>query len=102
MKRTVGVPLKKILDKNLKDPTFRLHFNASRALSELCHAISKARQSRGLTQAALAKACDTTQSVIARLESGNNGRMPSLELLGRIAKALKLSLIVGFEQPKAA
>ena len=51
-----------------------------------------------MTQAALAKACDTTQSVVARLEGGNNGRMPSLELLGRIAKALGLSLVVGFDQ----
>ncbi len=102
MRQNVGVPLKKVLEKKLKDPSFRHYFNTSRALSELCHSISKARQARGLTQAALAKSCSTTQSVIARLESGNNGRMPNLELLGRVAKALKLNLVVGFEQPKAA
>ena len=102
MKQAVGVPLKKVLEKKLKDPTFRLHFNESKALSELCFLVAQARQAKGLTQAALAKACETTQSVIARLEGGNNGRMPSLELLGRIAQALKLSLVVGFERPKAA
>ena len=102
MKNTVGVPLKKVLEKKLKDATFRMHFNESKALSELCFSVAHARQSKGLTQAALAKSCGTTQSVIARLEGGNNGRMPSLELLGRIAKALGLSLVIGFDRPKAA
>ncbi len=102
MKNPAGVPLKKVLEKKLKDPTFRHYFNESKALSSLCISISQARHSRGLTQAALAKACGTTQSVVARLESGNNGRMPSLELLGRVAKALKLNLVVGFESQKAA
>lgn len=102
MKQSVGVPLKEVLGKKLKDPSFRLHFNQSKALSELCSAITRARQSRGLTQRALADASGTTQSVIARLENGNNGRMPSLELLGRVAKALKLNLVIGFEDSKAA
>lgn len=102
MKQAVGVPLKKILNRKLKDPSFRLYFNESKALSELCFAVFQARDAQGLTQAALADACGTTQSAIARLENGNNGRMPSLELLGRVAKALKLMLVVGFEKPKAA
>lgn len=90
------------MEKKLKDPSFRLHFDESAALSELCHSIARARQSRGMTQAALAKAVGTTQSVIARLERGNNGRMPTLEILGRIAHALNLSLVVGFEHARAA
>ena len=102
MKNTVGVPLKKVLEKKLKDPTFRLHFNESKALSELCFSISRARQAKGMTQDALAKTSGTTQSVISRLEGGNNGRMPSLELLNRIFQTLQLNLVVGFERPKAA
>lgn len=102
MKSAAGVPLRKVLEKKFKDPSFRHYFNESKALSNLCHSISQARHTRGFTQAALAKSCGTTQSVIARLESGNNGRMPSLELLGRVAKALKLNLVVGFESQRAA
>ena len=102
MKKAVGVPLKRVLEKKLRDPSFRMYFNESKALSELCSAITQARQARAMTQAALAESAGTTQSVIARLESGNNGRMPSLELLGRVAKALRLSLVVGFEKSKAA
>ena len=48
------------------------------------------RAKRGLTQAALAKAAKTTQPHIADLESGKHGG--SLEMMARIAKALKVKL----------
>ena len=48
------------------------------------------RAKRGLTQAALAKAAKTTQPHIADLESGKHGG--SLEVMARIAKALKVKL----------
>lgn len=96
------VPLKKILQKKLKDPQFRFHFEESRSISELCRSVAQARHAIGLSQEELAKKTGTTQSVIARLENGNQGRMPGLELLRRIAKALGLSLVVGFEKKKAA
>jgi ribosome-binding protein aMBF1 (putative translation factor) len=94
--------LKKVLQKKLKDPQFRLYFEESRGISDLCEAVAKARLARGLNQTELAKKVDTSQSVIARLEKGNQGRMPSLDLLGRIATALGLNLVVGFEKKKAA
>ena len=94
------MPLKKILEKKLKDPEFKFYFNESRAVSDLCHSVALARQSKGLSQTTLAKKVGTTQSAIARLENGNLGRMPRLDLLNRIAVALQLSLVVGFETPK--
>jgi transcriptional regulator with XRE-family HTH domain len=48
------------------------------------------RAKRGLTQASLAKAAGTTQPHVADLESGKQGG--SLEIMARIAKALKLSV----------
>lgn len=102
MRHKAGIALKNILRKKLKDPVFRLYFNESRAISELCYAVTKARQAKGFTQLKLAKACGTTQSVIARLERGNRGRMPSLDLLSRISNALNLNLVIGFEKRKAA
>ncbi len=101
MKHT-HLPLKKVLQKKLKDPEFRLYFKESRAISDLCEAVARARLARGLSQVALAKKIDTSQSVIARLERGNSGSMPSLDLLSRIANALDLDLVVGFEKKKAA
>ena len=98
---TKHLPLKKALQKRLADPQFRLHFERSRSISDLCMAVARSRQSAGLSQVELAKKAGTTQSVIARLERGNQGRMPSLELLGRIARALRLHLVVGFEKSAA-
>ena len=81
---------------------FRFYFDESKAISVLCAAAAQARQVMGLSQAELAKRVKTSQSVIARLENGNQGRMPSLDLLGRIAAALNLNLVVGFEKRRAA
>ena|SRR5271155_5710125 len=102
MKYKVGVPFKKILASRMKDTEFRFYFNKAKALGELCSSVAHARTARRLTQTQLARACKTTQSVIARLEKGNQGRTPSLELLGRIAKALKMNLVIGFEDQRAA
>lgn len=48
------------------------------------------RAKRSLTQAALAKAAETTQPHIADLESGKHGG--SLEIMARIAKALRIKV----------
>ena len=99
--REIGISLQKVLRKKLKSPHFRYYFSESKSISDLCYKITQARQAKGFTQERLAKACGTTQSVIARLESGNNGRMPSLDLLNRIANALNLNLVLGFEKKAA-
>jgi len=50
------------------------------------------RRARGLSQKELAELTGTTQSAIARLESG--GRPPRIDTLLRIAEALDCELIV--------
>jgi ribosome-binding protein aMBF1 (putative translation factor) len=101
MSKTKHLPFKKVLRKKLEDAQFRCYFDESRAVSELCIAIVHARQVMDLNQLELAKKVGTSQSVISRLENGNQGRMPSLDLLNRVAKALRLSLVVGFEKKVA-
>jgi DNA-binding XRE family transcriptional regulator len=54
--------------------------------------VAEQRKSRGLSQAELAELTGTTQSAIARLESG--GRPPRLDTLLRIAEALDCELAV--------
>ena len=51
----------------------------------------EARRRAGLTQAELGRRVGTTQSAVARLERG--GTEPSLERLGRIARACGLDLV---------
>ena len=54
--------------------------------------VAAQRKSRGLSQAELAELTGTTQSAIARLESG--GRPPRIDTLLRIAEALDCDLVV--------
>jgi len=46
------------------------------------------RKERGFTQAELAEKCDTATSYIGQIEIGN--RFPSLELIEKMAKVLKI------------
>ena len=54
--------------------------------------ILKARTATGLTQAQIAGRIGTTQSAVARLESGNGKHSPSLATLRKYAKALGYKL----------
>ena len=54
--------------------------------------VAERRHELGLSQAQLAKLCDTTQSAIARLEGG--GRPPRIDTLLRLASALGCELHV--------
>ena len=61
----------------------------------LARAVINARVTAGLTQEQLAQRMDTTQSVIARLESGHT--RPSTQTLERLAKATGTRLHISFE-----
>jgi transcriptional regulator with XRE-family HTH domain len=80
--------LEDVLREQLQDPEFR------RAYEELepAYQIARARIARGLTQTQLAERAGTSQSSIARLESGKGA--PSLSYLTRVAHALGLRVEV--------
>ena len=96
------VTLKEALSRELKDPEFSFYFQREQAISEIARLVRDARLKAGLTQAQLAKKAQSSQVVIARLESGTDQRIPSLDLLERIAGALKAKLLVRFEYKKVA
>jgi transcriptional regulator with XRE-family HTH domain len=60
--------------------------------ARIAEQVTEQRLARGLSQQELAKLCGTTQSAIARLESG--GRPPKIDTLLRIADALDCELEV--------
>ncbi len=82
----------------LKDPEVRKEYEALEEEFALIAEVAKARQRAGLSQAQLAKRMKTTQSTIARLESGR-GR-PSTRTLSRFAKATGHRLKISFEPLK--
>jgi transcriptional regulator with XRE-family HTH domain len=79
----------------MKDPAYRKAHEALAPEYELAHAVIEARTHAGLTQEQLAKKMDTSQSAIARLESGR-GR-PSTRVLERLANATGTRLKISFE-----
>ena len=60
--------------------------------ARIAEQVTEQRKARGLSQMELAEWTGTTQSSIARLESG--GRPPRIDTLLRIAEALDCELIV--------
>lgn len=96
------VSLKEVLKRELKDPEFSFYFQREKAISEIARLVRDARLKAGLTQAQLAQKAQSSQVVIARLESGADQRTPSLDLLERIASALKAKLLVRFDYKNVA
>ncbi|MBI4209386.1 MAG: helix-turn-helix transcriptional regulator [Deltaproteobacteria bacterium] len=94
--------LQKVLKEEFKDPEFRFYFERARAVQEIGWMVRKARKKVKLTQMELAHHAKTTQEVISRMESGEDIRIPSLELLERVAHALGAKLLISFEYDVAA
>jgi ribosome-binding protein aMBF1 (putative translation factor) len=78
-----------------RDPAYRKEYEALEEEFALAAAVAKARMRAGLSQAELAKRMKTTQSTVARLESGR--MMPSTRTLDRFAKATGHKLKISFE-----
>src|SRR4051812_15502001 len=90
--------LKILRKKLLKNPAVRREYDALEEEFALILEVAKARQRAGLSQAELARRMKTTQSTIARLESGRG--LPSTRTLGRFAKATGHRLKISFEPLK--
>ncbi len=78
------------------DPEYRREYDALAGEFELARALIEARAKAGLTQAQLAELMDTSQSAVARMESGKI--MPSGRTLERFAKATGSRLRISFER----
>ena len=78
------------LKESLKDPEFRKAWEDSEAEYQISRALIAARLERKISQRELAKAANTTQAVISRLESMSAN--PSIALLQKVASALNLKL----------
>jgi transcriptional regulator with XRE-family HTH domain len=85
------------MPKQTKNPIERLRGALAGAedgwfFARIADQVAEHRKQRGLSQAQLAELVGTTQSAIARLESG--GRPPRIDTLLRIANALDCELEV--------
>jgi ribosome-binding protein aMBF1 (putative translation factor) len=79
-------------DRRLSEPGAAEAYEAARLAFELGAAVRDLRLARDWSQAELASAAGMTQSAVARFEAG--GTVPTLQVLGRIARALDADLTV--------
>jgi transcriptional regulator with XRE-family HTH domain len=96
----MGISLKKVAKRWLKDPEFKAGYDALEEEFAIASLVIEARTHAKLTQAELAEKMGTSQSTIARLESGKAA--PSLSTLRRIAQATGTRLEIAFEPMRAA
>jgi transcriptional regulator with XRE-family HTH domain len=83
----------------MNDPEYRREYEALDEEFALIKALIGARIAAGLTQEQLAERMETSQSTIARLESGRS--VPSGKTLMRFARATGTRLRISFETPAA-
>jgi len=93
------IPVKESFAGWRKDPEYVREYEAQEEEFSLARTMIEARANADLTQEELARRMNTTQAVIARLESGRV--KPSTRTLERLAEATGMRLRISFE-PKVA
>lgn len=89
-----AITLTDVINEKCKNKEFAGLFKRELLINEIAKMVTQLRQHANLTQKELANRAGTTQPVIARLESGSDNRIPSLELLTRVAFAAGATLKV--------
>jgi predicted transcriptional regulator len=79
------IPLKEFMAKSLTNPEVKREFDALEQEFAIASELIRARARAGLSQTELAERMGTSQSAIARLESGQT--LPSTKTLLRFAEA---------------
>lgn len=87
-----ALTLTDVIKKECKDKEFAKLFQRELLINEIAKLVVQIRHKARLTQQEMAEKAGTTQPVIARLESGSDARIPSLELLTKIAFAANTTL----------
>ena len=89
---------KQLRAKALANPEVKAEFESVRAEFAVLDEFLKIRAAKGFTQNQIAEKIGTTQSVIARLESGKGKHSPSITTLSRYAEALDCQLEIRLVQ----
>ena len=89
---------KQLRAKALANLEVKAEFESVRAEFAVLDEFLKIRAAKGLTQNQIAEKIGTTQSVIARLESGKGKHSPSITTLSRYAEALDCQLEIRLVQ----
>jgi transcriptional regulator with XRE-family HTH domain len=84
-----------------KEPAYKVAYDSLKAEFQLAGQLIEARIRTGLSQEELAQKMGTSQSTIARLESGTS--MPSMRTLAKFSNATNCEVQIQFKQrPKSS
>ena len=94
-KTTKATNFQAYLDDKLKDKVLKRHYDEYGKQLEIAYQIIKLRKKAKMSQLELAKKIHTTQSNVARIESGQQNF--TVNLLNKVAKALgsELKICIG-------
>lgn len=95
MSKHETIPAEKLFSRWRKEPGYNAAFQSLTDEYAIAAALIAARSHAGLTQAELAQRMGTTQSAVARMESGR--ARPSTRTLEKVAEATGTRLSVTFE-----
>lgn len=95
-----SITLTDVIREESKNKDFAKHFQRELLINQIAKMVIQLRKKSKLTQEQLAEKARTTQPVVARLESGTDARIPSLELLAKLAFAAnaKLKIIMDVDK----
>ncbi len=96
-KQTINTNFDDYLEAKLTDPEFAELYRRERLINEAAVLVHDLRKKAKLSQHELSLKANTKQPVIARLERGLDKRIPSLDLLDRIARAAGKQLHISFK-----
>ena len=85
------------IERHLKDKEFKIYFDRAEAKRRIAQKVVSLRNAKHLTQTELAREVGTRQQVISRLENPTDTRLPSLDFLDKIARALDKRLVLSLE-----
>jgi HTH-type transcriptional regulator/antitoxin HipB len=83
-----GISLDEYLKGRRKNREFRIAFDQAMIHLELAHMIGELRKLAGITQTELARQAGVSQPMIARLERGDQDRIPTLSTLNKVLNVL--------------
>ena len=93
-KRIPSKSLELIVSKYQKNEEFKIAYEERRFYLQVAHLIRDLREKVGLPQTEVAKKAKVSQPMIARLESGDHRRTPTIETIHRILDILGYQLIL--------
>lgn len=101
-KKVASKSLGQLFSKYQKDNEFKIAYEERRFYLQVAHLICDLREKAGYSQVEVAKKAKVSQPMIARLESGDHRRTPTIETIHRILSILGYQLILEVKPLKAA